>query len=650
MKGCIKMRTTKRMLTLLLAVVMVLSLGCVAYADGEQTTYRTLYSSEVDTLNYLDSTQAVTTSLTFNLIDCLVEYDSYGNVEPALATSWEPNEDASVWTFHLREGVKWVDKDGNEVADVTANDWVAAAHYICDAANDASTYSVLRDNIAGASAYYDYTAYQLALPTAKDGTDENGNPAKVIVNEDGEEEVLEEAPEASLEDIGVVALDDYTLQFTLTGSKAYFVSLLSHGAFMPVYEPFLEECGDKFGTSNEYLLYNGAYILSSFKPQQEHVLTKNAAYWEPECVYIEEVRETYNAEAASIATTMYLNGELDAATVSSDLLSAMMADPKTADQIHSSRPSTSYCYWYLFNFDANFDEEYEPENWTIVVNNENFRQSLVHALNRIPALAANDPLNPTANVTNTITPSNFSLYEGKDYTSYEGLDAYTAEGFDYFDPDLALEYKDKAVEELTAAGATFPVKVLMCYNPSTSNWANECQVVEQQMESVLGTDYIDIIVEAGPSDGFLAAVRRAGNYAFMKCNWGADYADPETWTDPFVPGSSYNFIDKSTAPETVALYEEYCELVNAAKAITTDVDARYAAFAKAEAFLLDHAFVVPIHTNEISYSMSKLNVFEGQYAMVDTVTYRYKDQHIQDKSMSIDEYNAAYAEWAASKN
>ncbi len=642
------MRTSTRVLTLLLCAAMVLSLGCVAVsAEGEPAVYRTLYASEVDTLNYLNSTAAVTTTLTFNLIDCLVEYDSYGNVEPALATEWEPNEDATVWTFHLREGVKWVDKDGNEVADVTANDWVSAIHYICDAANDCGTYSVLRDNIAGASAYYDYTAYQIALPTAKDGEDENGNPAKLVTDEEGNEVVLEEAPEASLDDIGVKAVDDYTLEFTLTGSKAYFVSLLSHGAFMPVYGPFLEQCGESFGTDNENLLYCGAYILSSFKPQQEHVLTKNPSYWEPECVYIDEVRETYNAEASSISATMYLNGEVDSASISSDLLTAMMADPETADQIHSSRPSTSYSYWYLFNFDANFDEEYEPENWTLAVNNENFRQSIVHAFQRVPALAANDPLNPMANISNTITPSNFALYEGKDYTSYEGLAAYV-EG-DNFDADLAVEYRDKAIEELTAEGATFPVKVLMSYNPATTNWANECQVVEQQIEGVLGTDYIDIIVEAGPSDGFLAAVRRAGNYAFMKCNWGADYADPETWTDPFTPDSSYSFIYASTDPETKALYEEYCALVDEAKAITTDTDARYAAFAKAETFLLDHAFVIPMHTNEISYSMSKLNVFEGQYAMVDTVTYRYKDQHIQEKSMSIDEYNEAYEAWLAAK-
>ena len=80
--------------------------------------YRSLYSSEVDTLNYLTTSTSKNTAITYNVVDCLVEYDSYGNVEPALALSWEPNEDATVWTFQLRQGVKWVDKDGQEVAEV----------------------------------------------------------------------------------------------------------------------------------------------------------------------------------------------------------------------------------------------------------------------------------------------------------------------------------------------------------------------------------------------------------------------------------------------------------------------------------------------------------------------------------------------------
>lgn len=659
------MQTTKRLLALLLALSLVLVMtACggnsgtpeaTAAADSttpaqaaapvtENAVYRTLYASEVTTLNYLITGQTNELSIAANVVDGLVEYDSYGNVEPALALSWEQNEDATVWTFKLREGVMWVDKDGNEVAPVTAHDFVSSIRYASDAKNDSSTFYTLSGVVAGADAYYDWTAYQLALPTATDGTDEAGNAVKLVTNEDGEQEVLEEVPEASAEDIGVKALDDYTLEFTLEAPCPYFISMLSFGPYMPVYGEFLTECGDKFGTSNEYLLYCGAFVLSTYQPQQQRVLTKNASYWDKDSVFIDTIQQTYNAEASSIAITMYQSGEIDQADVSSDLLSAMMADPATADLIHPTRSDTSYSYWYLFNFDPNFDAEYEPDNWRIAVNNENFRQSIVHAFNRLPAVATKDRLDPTSMMSNTITPKGFAS-ASKDYAYYGDLAKYT-DG-DTFDEAAALEYKEKAIEELTAAGATFPIKILMPYNPTTTNQANECQVIEQQIEGVLGTDYIDIIVQAGPETGFLAAVRRTGNYAFMSCNWGADYADPQTWTDPFADDSSYSFIYKSTDETTKALYAEYQQLVADAKTITDDIEARYEAFAKAEAFLLDHGFAIPIHISSRSYQMCNLNVFEGQYASFGMASQRYKDQHLYDTSMSLEEYQAAYAEWQA---
>lgn len=657
------MKTTKRLLALLLAMVMVFAMtacggktetpaadaaegttAAQAEAVTENAVYRTLYAAEVTTLNYLITGQTNELTIAANVVDGLVEYDSYGNVEPALALSWEQNEDATVWTFKIREGVMWVDKDGNEVAPVTAHDWVSSAQYACDANNDSSTFYTMSGVIAGADAYYDWTAYQMALPTATDGTDENGNPVKLVKNEDGEEEILEEVPEASADDIGVKALDDYTLEFTLESSRPYFLSMVSFGPYMPVYGEFLAECGDKFGTSNEYLLYNGAFILSTYKPQQERVLTKNASYWDKENVFLDAVQMTYNAEASSISATMYQSGEVDQADISSNLLSAMLADAATADLIHPTRSDTSYSYWYLFNFDANFDAEYEPENWTIAVNNENFRKSIVHAFNRMPALATNDRTDPESLKSNTITPAGFAS-ASKDYAYYGDLAAYT-EG-DNFDQELALQYKATAMEELTAEGATFPVKMLVCYNPTSANWSEECQVVEQTIENILGADYIDIIVQAGPETGFLGAIRRTGSYAFMKCNWGADYADPETWTDPFVDGSSYSFIYKSEDPETQALFAEYSDLVNAAKAITDDMDARYEAFAKAEAFLLDHAFAIPFSISNRSYQMCDLNVFEGQYASFGMASLRYKDQHLYDTSMSLTEFQAAYADWQA---
>ena len=656
------MNATKRLFALLLALAMVFAMTACGGNATEETAsagttpaqstepavaadavYNTLYASEVTTLNYLITTQENEMSVAANVVDCLVEYDSYGNIEPALALEWSSNEDATVWTFKLREGVKWVDKDGNEVAEVTANDFVNSAHYVCDAVNAAAGASQYTNIVAGAAEYNEWTAYQLALEDAVDGTDENGNAVKLITNEDGEQEVLEEAPEATLDGIGVKAIDDYTLEYTLTKSCPYFVSMVSTGPYMPSNAAFMAECGDKFGTSNEYVLYCGAYILSSFEPQNQRVMTKNASYWEPEAVHIETIEQKYNAEASSVATTMYLAGDIDNASVSSDLLTAMLEDPEYADDIHPTRNSTSYSYWYLFNFDANFAEEYEPANWDLAVNNENFRLSIVSALNRVAALSASDAMDPASLVSNTITPAGFASASA-DYTTYGDLAAY-ANG-DYYDTEAALSYKEAAMAELTAAGATFPVKVLVLYNPTSSSWANESQIVEQSLETTLGTDYIDVIVQAGPDTGFLNE-RRAGNYALMKCNWGADYADPETWTDPFVEGSKYSFIFESKDPTTQALFAEYTDLVNAAKAITNDMDERYEAFAKAEALLLKHGFALPIHTSARSYQMSNLSVFEGQYAPFGNATLRYKDQYLYEDSMSLTEWQAAYADWQA---
>ena len=247
----------KRTLALLLALAMALSLAACGDSnsgDDGSAVYRTLYSAEVETMNYLTTTTANNLEIPANVVDTLIEYDCYGVVQPALAESWEHNDDYTEWTFHIRQGVKWVDKDGNEVAEVTAQDWVDAAHYILDAKNDSgSEYNFEVAQVTNAAAYYEYTAYQLALETATDGTDDNGNPVKLDENGD----MIEEVPEVSADDIGVKATDTYTLVYTLDAPCSYFLSMLCWAAYMPVNGEFLAECGDSFGTSAETLLFCG---------------------------------------------------------------------------------------------------------------------------------------------------------------------------------------------------------------------------------------------------------------------------------------------------------------------------------------------------------------------------------------------------------
>ena len=613
----------------------------------ENATYRQLYSSEVTSFNYLYTSNTNDLQMSANSVDCLVEYDPHGVIIPSLAERWEPNEDNTVWTFHIRPDVKWVDYQGNEVADVTANDWVSAAEWVNNAANEAANQYMYDGIVQNAQAYYEYTAY---LVESQDGTR--------TVNDEGEE--IKVVAPVDFADVGVKAIDELTLEFTMESPCPYFPSVLGYGSYMPVYGPFLEEMGENFGaaTGPDTILYNGAFLLSEFEPQNRRRMVKNPTYWDKDQVFIEGMEWTYNNTADTLGPEMFVRGEVDWTQLDASLLNAWLSDVGgKRDMVSPSRPSVSYSYFYAFNFEPRFDSSLEPDNWVKAVNNENFRQSLFHGLDRVNAVTVYDPQNPQGLLTNTITPPTFANAGGLDFTQYPALKAIT-EG-DSFDETVALSYKEKAVEELTAAGATFPVKVYMRYNPSTTNWDKECQIVEQQLEALLGSDYIDVVVEAGPSTNFLSMVRRTGDFGLMTCNWGADYADPQTWTDSFAENNTYNFMNQdpsrsvadqpcdNKSEETQALVAEYYELVNKAKAITNDDSARYTAFAQAEAFLIEHALVLPFHISTDGYLATRLNVFEAQYAPYGLALQRFKYQHIMEKPMSMEQYNALYADWQA---
>ncbi len=612
----------RRSLALLLGLVL-LCVACAPMASAENDVYRELYSAEVTTLNYLTTGTTNEFSLLSNLIDTLVEYGRFGQVQPALAESWEVSGDGLTWTFHLRDGVQWVDGKGEAVAELSANDFVAAAKYILDAQHAASTANVIYEVIEGAQAYYDGTT-----------TPEDGKEA---------------APVMEWETVGITAPDDKTVVYKLIEPVPYFLSMLTYVCFMPVSEQFLTEKGDDFGlaTGNDTILYNGAYYLSEFKPQEKRMLTKNPEYWDGENVFIAGISYTYNKESTTVSPEMYLRGEIDYADIDSAIASEWLKDEAKASQIRPVRQTGFYSYYFCFDFVPQFEAEYEPENWALAANNENFRQSFYYGLDRVKAMLITEPDNPENNMHNTVTPPEFVALSGVDYVQMGAVKAIDDLGSGTFQPDLALEYRDKAIEELTAAGATFPIKVLMPYNPVVGGWDEECQVIEQQLEGLFGPDYIDIIILTGPSTGFLSEVRRAGKYAFMKCNWGPDYADPQTYTDPFSVDNTYNFHDKGLTQEIdgVKLIDKYYELVDAAKAITDDLNARYLAFAEAEAFLIEHAVIIPFGYGTGGYVASRLNPFESQYAPFGISNYRFKGQVVMDHPMSTDEYFDEYDKW-----
>ncbi len=628
----------KKWTSILLAGTLAATLlsGCANKpAANQSSTYRMLYSAEITSLNYLTITSTNDFRIAANVEDCLVDYDQYGNIKPGLAKSWEPNADMTEWTFHLRDDAKWMDAEGNEVADLTAQDFVAGARYVNNAANGAESQYMYDTGatVHNAQAYYDYTEYLLASENGTKDTDAEGNP-------------LEPVPEVKAEDIGVTALDDHTLVYQLDRSCSFFPSITCYTAFLPVKQEYLDQWGADFATDKDHLLYCGAYILSEYAPNQKHVLTKNPTYWDREHVYIEKIESTYDAERDYHEAYMFMNGEVDYARITESIRDEWLSDPVKKDQIHTARPDYAYSYFYCFNFDPQFEAKYEPDNWRKAVANENFRKAIMAGFDRSRAISVNDALKPSVYLQNTITPQGFAAAEGKDYTDYDGLKGLA--DTDFYNEKKAVEYKERAIAELDRAEVVFPVKIPIAYNPSVPLWEQECYEVEEQLEEVLGRDFIDVVVVKGPETGFLSSVRRSGNYAFLKCNWGADYVDPETWSQPFREDGSYMFWDKSDNAQVQRLFNQWKDLKDEAFGYYKDEDLgkRYELYAKAESLLIDHAIVIPFSTfADDGYVMSRVNEFEGGFAPCSLVAERFKFQHLQKDSMNQDEFDAAYEQW-----
>lgn len=635
---------------------------------ADEQVYRSLYSSEVTTMNYLVSGATYELVVGANTIDSLVENDTYGNILPSGAESWEVSEDGLTWTFHLRAGQYWYDADGNQKDPVTANDYVAAARYVCDSAMDCANSYLMDGWIVNASELLNYTAALLANPVEQ-GT-EVGEEQDLVVDANGiiyegsdwnketeKYDTWTEVPAVTPEDLGVEAVDDLTLVYHMVKARPYFLTALQFGTYWPAPASLLAELGENYGLDNYSMWFNGAYLLSEFKPNEKRVYTKNENNWDAEHIYIERIEQTCNTEATTLAPELFLRGEIDYADIGSDIVADWLSDPEKSQMISSSRVIGDYSYFFGFNFEPKFDAEYEPENWAIAVNNENFRKAVFHGINRDEYLAAKYPGDdPSIHKINTVTPKGFSVNEGKDYVFYGGLSKYT-EG-ESFDPELAVQFRDAAKAELEAAGCKFPIKVPVNYNTSSTTWANCTVVLEQQLEELLGADFIDIIVVPYSGSSFLKETRRNGNYALQELNWGADFMDPETWADPFDHENSYNFFCNETleqdginqytkTEETAALIDQYFELVAAAREETGDMNARYEAFAAAESFYIDNAIVVPGFISGGSYQATKLNAFEGQYAMMGQSSSRYKGQHVYKTAMSQDMFDAQYAEWTA---
>ncbi|MBR1606178.1 MAG: hypothetical protein IJ664_00585 [Clostridia bacterium] len=622
----------KKLFSLVLALVMVLSVAAVANAD-EKTTLNTyeVQSNELTTWNIQYSQAAADLNVLVNCIDGLLTNDSAGNLKPNAAKSYESPDGGKTWIFTLNEGMTWVNKDGEVQADVVASDWVTGLEWVLNyAKNDSYNVSMPAEMVAGANDYYEFT---------KKLTEEQGEEAaKALTAEDDF---------ASM--VGIAADDEAgTVTYTLLDSLPYFPSVATYNCLYPISAELLEEVGvDGYRDITwEDLWYSGAYTITYFESQNQKVFTKNPNYWNKDAKIFDTVT-CKMVESVAVAYQLFTQGELDHVNLEQANLQEIYADPTNAynSYLVEKRPD-KYSFQFHLVYAKNNEDGTPDVNWNTAVANENFRKSFYYGLDLTNYLARTNAINPLSceNFAYTMNGVAFAA-DGTDYADLvrAKLDIdYTKDGYKRYDPEKAAAYKAAAIEELTAKGVTFPVVMDIYVMGSDTVTAQSYTVLSYIISAGLGDDYLKLNIKTYVSS--LANEVRKPRLASVYINgWGADFADPinflgqETYNDTQAYyANNYSVCNDATDPDLIAAYEEFTALVEKAKVITDDMDARMAAFAEAEACMLDHALVIPCNYR-VQWELTDINNYSKVYSMYGMQSLRYVDWQAFDELITTEQ-------------
>ena len=595
-------------------------------AIKDLVTYE-LVHKEVESLNMLYSQVGSDSNVSVNLVEGLLSVDGKGRLTPALAEDWGTEDGGKTWTFHLRQGVKWVDVNGNEKADCNAQDFITGMEWILNYhKNEAANTSMPLEMITGAQEYYNYTK---ELP---------------------KEEALTMDNSKFLEMVGVEAPDDYTVVYHCVAEKPYFDTVATYRCLYPAPAALIEELGAEGfrGYTNETMWYNGAYLMTSFIHGNEKILTKNEAYWDKQSSRFDTVTVKI-VDSLDVAYQLYQSGEIDHVDLSESILKTISDNPNHEfySQIVEKRPN-KYSYQIHFNYDKRMEDGSTDENWNTAVANEAFRKSWYYGLNLVPYWQRFNAINPQNCENNTYTMSG-TLYtsDGTDYTKLVtdqlSLTASTGETSGRYDQEKALAYKQQAIKELTAKGVTFPIEMDFYVAASNQTQIDNATVLAQIFADCLGDDFVKMNIKTFVSSQ-AKEVRTPRLQSFVDNAWGADYGDPQNFLGQETYGEDsayysvqYANINDATDEELIALYQEFTDLVNQADAITDDLDARYAAYAKAEVFMLEHALTVPTYI-EVQWQLTRINDYSKPYAMFGIQNYKYVGWETSEAPYTTEQY------------
>ena len=626
----------------LIGTGLVLATGILLSACGQSntdtSTYSSTFSANPTTFNYLLDYYADNTAVITNLVDGLLENDSYGNLVPALAENWSVSADGLTYTYKLRKDAKWYTADGEEYASVKAQDFVTGIKYAAD--NKGQAMDLIQNSIKGLNDY--------VTGATNDFTT-----------------------------VGVKALDDYTVEYTLTRPEPYWNSKTTNSILFPVNEEFLKSKDKDFGTlTPDSILYNGPYLLKDFTSKSLIEYVKNPHYYDHDKVTIEKVKLAYfDGSDQEMTIRNFESGAYTLAGVYPNSSNYAKTKEKYQDNIvYSLQDKTS---WY-FNFNVNrktynhtaktTDEQ--KKSTQIAILNKNFRQAINFGIDRTAYSAqSNGEEAASKTLRNTLVPPTFVQVGDKTFgevtasklvnygTEWSGINLADAQD-GYFNKEKAQAKFAEAKKELEAQGVTFPIHLDVPVDQTNKNAVSGMNSVKQTLETVLGSDNVVIDVQQLSTDdfgnvAFLAPNPAARDYDLNFDGWVGDYQDPSTYLDPFNAESGFYLkifgLDAKEDQELIKSLglDTYTKLLKEADAENKDVAKRYEKYAEAQAWMIDNSLVMSAMSNGGTASVTKVTPFTRAYSLVgikgDGNNYKY--MRLQKDPVTKKQFDEAKAKW-----
>ncbi|EJO20783.1 MULTISPECIES: peptide ABC transporter substrate-binding protein [Streptococcus] len=632
--------------TLLAAGTLAACSGSGSSAKGEKT-FSYIYETDPDNLNYLTTGKAATANITSNVIDGLLENDRYGNFVPSMAEDWSVSKDGLTYTYTLRKDAKWYTSEGEEYAEVKAQDFVTGLKYAADKKSDGLY--LVQESIKGLDAY-----------------------------------VKGEITDFS--QVGIKALDDYTVQYTLNKPESFWNSKTTMGVLAPVNEEFLNSKGDDFakGTDSSSILYNGPFLLKSIVAKSSVEFAKNPNYWDKDNVHIDKVKLSFwDGQDTNKPTEAFKDGSFTMARLFPTSASYAETEKAFKDNIvYTQQDSTTYLVGtnidrQSYKYTSKTTDE-EKTSTKKALLNKDFRQALAFGFDRTAyASQVNGASGATKLLRNLFVPPTFVQADGKNFGEMvkEKLVTYGDEWSNVnlddaqdglYNPDKAKAEFAKAKTALQAEGVKFPIHLDMPVDQTNTTKVQRVQSFKQSVEENLGSDNVVVDIQQLQKDDVLNityfAETAAGEDWDISDNvgWSPDFADPSTYLDIIKPSvgentKTYLGFDSGTnnaAAKQVGL-EDYEKMVVEAGEETTDVSKRYEKYAAAQAWLTDSALLIPTTSQTGRPMLSKMVPFtlpfaySGNKGMSEALLYKYLD--VQDKAVTTEEYQKAQENWLKEK-